>query len=358
MTAWTEFLTHSGAHLDTDAQTPGAPRGIHFADPRTEARAVVAGTIAVPLLHLGLLHSNGADSATFLHNLLSNDVTGLSADGVQWSSLNTSKGRMLASLLLWPEESGHALVAAADLLPVLHKKLTMYVLRSRVKLIDGSADTALIGLAGADAAGILGRAGLPLPPAAMRQTLSKGQRVLRLSGDNFIVATPTGTAAECYAALLAAGAARAGTAAWQLAMIRAGLPQITAATQEEFVAQMLNYELIGGVSFKKGCYPGQEIVARTQYLGKLKRRTYRVAGSGDVLPAPNTDLYAPDFGEQSVGKLVNVASSPDSGFEALAVIRSSSVETGDVRLGTPDGARLKILDLPYPLPDSPPDPQP
>ncbi len=355
MTAWTEFLAHSGARIDTDPQAPGAPRGVHFADPRTEARAAATGTVAVPLLHLGLLHSNGADSATFLHNLLSNDVTGLSADGVQWSSLNTAKGRMLASLLLWPEEGGHALAASADLLPALHKKLAMYVLRSRVKLTDGSADTALIGLAGADAAGVLSRADLPLPSAAMHQALGRGRRVLRLSGDNFIVAVPVDAAAECYAALLAAGAARAGTTAWQLAMIRAGLPQITTATQEEFVAQMLNYELIGGVSFRKGCYPGQEIVARTQYLGKLKRRTYRVAGHGDALPAPNTDLYAPEFGEQSVGKLVNVIPSPDSGFEALAVIRSSCVETGDVRLGTPDGARLKILDLPYPLPD--PEPQ-
>jgi hypothetical protein len=112
---------------------------------------------------------------------------------------------------------------------------------------------------------------------------------------------------------------------------------------------MLNYELIGGVNFHKGCYPGQEIVARTQYLGKLKKRTYRVALPAGVEAAAGMDLYAPDFGEQSAGKLVNVAPTPDGGSEALAVLQSSSAEAGDIHFGGPDGPRLSVLDLPYAL---------
>ena len=127
------------------------------------------------------------------------------------------------------------------------------------------------------------------------------------------------------------------------------LPLITVPTQEEFVAQMLNYELIGGVDFHKGCYPGQEIVARTQYLGKLKKRTYRLALPAGVSAAPGTDVYAPDFGEQSAGKLVNVAPTADGGVEALAVIQSSSAEAGEIRVGAPDGPRANLLELPYAL---------
>ncbi len=164
-----------------------------------------------------------------------------------------------------------------------------------------------------------------------------------------LLAVATEAAPALFDALVAAGAVRAGTAAWQLGMIRAGLPLITAPTQEEFVAQMLNYELIGGVDFHKGCYPGQEIVARTQYLGKLKKRTYRLALPAGSTAAPGTDVYAPDFGEQSAGKLVNVAPTADGGVEALAVIQSSSAEAGDIRVGAPDGPRASLLDLPYAL---------
>jgi hypothetical protein len=124
---------------------------------------------------------------------------------------------------------------------------------------------------------------------------------------------------------------------------------VTLPTQEEFVAQMLNYELIGGVSFSKGCYPGQEIVARTQYLGKLKKRMYRVRLGEGTAPVPGQDLYAPDFPDQSAGKLVNVAPAAEGGFEALAVLQTSSAEAGEVHLGSPDGPRLEFLPLPYAL---------
>ena len=133
-------------------------------------------------------------------------------------------------------------------------------------------------------------------------------------------------------------------------MIRAGLPLITAATQEEFVAQMLNYEVIGGVSFNKGCYPGQEIVARTQYLGKLKKRMYRVLLPKGRQPQPGDDVFTPEFGEQSAGKLVNIAPAPGGGFEALAVMQTSCAALGDVHAFTPDGPPLTFLELPYALP--------
>lgn len=342
-TAWTEYLARLGATFDETA--------VSFDAPQSEVRAVASGTVAVPLTHLGLIRCQGEDAVGFLHNLLSNDIKKLGSDAAQWSSFNSAKGRMLASLLLWKEAEGLAFAVSADIRAMLQKKLSMYVLRSKVKLSCADEDVVLIGVSGADVANVLAAAGAETPPAPMKQTVSGSLRSIRLDTRNAVLAVDAASAPEVFGRLLGAGAVKAGSAAWQLAMIRAGLPLITAATQEEFVAQMLNFEVIGGVSFHKGCYPGQEIVARMQYLGKLKKRMYRVHLDCDQAPAAGTDLFAADFGDQSVGKLVNVVPAPDGGYEALAVMQTSSASSGDVHAGAPDGPRLEILDLPYTLPD-------
>lgn len=334
---WMEYLAQKGAVADNNT--------VQFPD-----RTCADDTVAVPLLHLGLIVSRGEESAPFLHNLFSNDVKKLAPDEAQWNSFNSPKGRMLASLLMWPQADGHALVLSADIQPAMLKKLSMYVLRSKVKLSDGNNDTALIGLSGVQAVRILGEIGAQIPSADMHQSEANAIRCIRLTDRNFILAVPVNDAPDVYRKLLAAGATRGGTAHWQLAMIRTGLPLVTAATQEEFVAQMINFELIGGVSFTKGCYPGQEIVARTRYLGKLKKRMYRVRIEGEQAPQAGADIFTPEFGDQSAGKIVNSAPSPDGGHEALAVMQISCAEAGLAHLGDPAGPRLTVLDLPYELP--------
>jgi len=336
---WTEFLTREGALIEDNS--------IRFA--ATDAATPRDATVAVPLLHLGLIRCAGADSAPFLHNLLSNDVKNLPDDAAQWNSFNTPKGRMLASMLLWREAETHMLALSADVHPAILKKLSMYVLRSKVVLGDAGSDTALVGVSGPGSEATLRAAGLPLPPTSMHVAGSGAIRCIRLADATFVVVVPTADAPRIYGLLAGAGATKAGTSAWQLAMIRAGLPLITALTQEEFVAQMLNYEIIGGVNFHKGCYPGQEIVARTQYLGKLKKRMYRVHVSADQAPLPGADIFTPEFGEQSAGKVVNVAPSPGGGYEALAVMQMTCAEANDARLGSPAGPRLEFLELPYAL---------
>jgi folate-binding protein YgfZ len=341
MTTWTDFLSGEGATLDDDI--------VSFGDATADTATLAASTVAVPLLHLGLVQSTGPDSAPFLHNLFSNDVNKLPAGSAQWNSFNSPKGRMLASFLLWHEDEGHSLLMSADILPAMHKKLSMYILRSKVRLADVSAGRALIGLAGPTVAATLEAAGLPFPTTDMHEALVAGVRTIRLGAEAAIVVVDTEAAPDAYRKLRSAGAVPAGTNAWQLAMVRAGLPLVTSATQEEFVAQMLNYDLIGGISFQKGCYPGQEIVARTKYLGKLKKRMYRVAVAAQPAPATGDDLYSAAFGEQSAGKLVNVAALGGGAFEALAVMQNSCVEEGDVHLGSPDGPLLSVLELPYSL---------
>lgn len=335
---WTDYLVKAGATF--------VDHGIRF-DSADQTKSVV---IAVPLVHLGVIRAVGDDSAPFLHNLFSNDIKKLAADAAQWNSFNTPKGRMLASMLIWSEDDGHRIALSADLLPATLKKLSMYVLRSKVKLDDAGNDIALIGVAGDNAPQVLAAAGIEVPHADMRQSTCANLRCIRLSPSHHVLAVNAADAPTVHRSLVDAGAQSAGTEAWQLAMIRAGLPLVTAATQEEFVAQMLNYEVIGGVSFNKGCYPGQEIVARTQYLGKLKKRMYHVAITGDTAPTPGADLFTPEFGDQSAGKLVNVAPTPDGGFEALAVLQSSCAASGEIHLGSPQGPRLSMLELPYRLP--------
>lgn len=336
-THWSEALTRHGALFDGDH--------VRFANPAPQEAVSV-----IPLCHLGLIASRGEDSTPFLHNLFSNDVAQLPAQAAQWNSFNSPKGRMLASLLLWAEGDGHRLVLSADLAAAMHKKLSMYVLRSKVKLANASDDIALIGVCGAQGRALLAQAGLNPAEAAMSLAGDEACRVITLDAQRWLIALPAEAAGTLFERLLAAGAQPAGTDRWQLAMIRAGQPLITAATQDTFVAQMLNYELIGGVSFKKGCYPGQEIVARTQYLGKLKKRMYRLALPAGVEAKAGDDLFAPDFGDQSAGKLVNLAPTADGNFEALAVLQTSSAEAGEIHLHSLEGPQLRLLDLPYPLP--------
>lgn len=354
MTAWIDFLQSEGFTLDIGAASLSASSA-----PATTA----VDCVIIPLPQLGVLHAEGADAAAYLHNLLSNEVQQLPASGLVWNSLNTPKGRMIANFLLWPEAHAGAgdeklpairLLASADLIAGLHKRLSMYILRSKVKLSDPSADLAIFALCGKSAAELLARCGLPQPATDMSQTAGDGLRVLRLAADHYILITDQAAAVRHFAALQTAGAGKADSSRWQLQLIRAGLALITEAVREEFVAQMINFELTGGVNFKKGCYPGQEIVARAQYLGKVKRRMYRLSSQGplstDTLPAPGSEIF--NAAAESVGKLVNAAPDAAGGIELLAVLQSSAVDDANavLHLGQADGPALALQTLPYALP--------
>ncbi|MDP2108302.1 MAG: tRNA-modifying protein YgfZ, partial [Rhodocyclaceae bacterium] len=181
------------------------------------------------------------------------------------------------------------------------------------------------------------------PTEPMRTASYRGGTAIRLDGNRCVLTLPTGEAANVASELGTAGQ----LGDWHLAEIAAGIPRIVAATQEAFVPQMVNYEMaaIGGVSFQKGCYPGQEIVARTHYLGKVKRRMYRA--SLDAFAAPGTDVFTPESGEQHCGALVLTAPVSAGGYECLVVVQSSGAEAGEVHVGSPTGPRLKMLPLPY-----------
>lgn len=311
----------------------------HLADELAAART---GAIVVPLADLGLIRVSGSEAGDFLHNLLTNDIRHLGPDSIRRAGLCTPKGRLIASFELWRDGDDYLLLLSRDILPAILKKLSMYVLRSKVKLADASQEIALIGLAGTVVRETCGE------QAAMSAVPFSSGRLLRLDETRAILAVPVSDAASA-ANRCAASATPAGMAAWRLLEIGSGIPRITGPTQELFVPQMVNYELpaVGGVSFQKGCYPGQEIVARTHYLGKVKRRMFRARLEKDF-PA-GTDVFTPDLGEQHCGALVLTAPAPEGGYECLVCAQTSAKEADAVFVGSVAGAKLEFLPLPYPI---------
>jgi folate-binding protein YgfZ len=217
----------------------------------------------------------------------------------------------------------------------------MFILRAKAKLTDVSDAWAQFGIWGSGAAERLAAAGLAVPQAPMRAAQSGDSIVAQVAEQRFLVLVP-----EAQRAQLAALAAAVDEDAWALEEIRAGRPQVLAATQDQFVPQMVNLERLGAVDFKKGCYPGQEIVARTQYRGVLKRRMVRARVAAPA--AAGDDLYADEIAGQASGMVANAAPVPGGGSELLAVAQISALEGGrPIRLRAADGPALELLALPY-----------
>jgi len=278
----------------------------------------------------GLLRFSGADAQAFLHAQLTCDVAALAPERATYGAYCTPKGRVVASFLLWRSGEDFFMQLPVPLLEPVRKQLAKFVLRSKVTIADVTADWMLIGVSGGEA---------PVQPA--------GGIAIPLPGNRFLVAVAKDKAPGLLATL-AAGAEEKGTEYWDWLEVRAGIPVVTLATQELFVPQMLNLDLLGGVSYAKGCYPGQEIVARMHYRGTLKQRMYLAHAAGMEPPRPGDKLYSGDFGEQSCGAILNASPAPGGGFDALAVIQIA-VARGDVHWRSPSGPGLELLPLPYPV---------
>ena len=315
-----------------------------FKVPLTVPRTVVA-----ELTQFGLLHFSGDDAQSFLHGQLSCDVAGLAPGHAIYGSYNTPKGRMLASFLLWRDDAGFVMQLPRALCEPIRKRLSMYVLRSKVKVRDASDEFALIGVASADVDALLQPLFPSLPVGPLTMIAGVSANLLRLDEARLLIVATPARGREIRDALLK-NADLASEKAWDLTNIHAGIPFITPATQDQFVPQMANLDLLGGVSFTKGCYPGQEIVARMHYLGKLKQRMYLAHIAGDVAPQPGDKLYSTATGDQAAGMVVNAAPSPEGGQDVLAVLQTASFDGGDAHLASTDGPRLKFFALPYKIP--------
>lgn len=339
---WKAYLESRGARIAGD-------RVADFGHPAEEREATGRGTVIADLSGYGLLQVCGPDAQDFLHGQLSSDVRGLPPDRAQYSSYNTAKGRMLATFLLWRLGEDYVLQLAAELAEPIRRRLALFVLRAKVKIEDVSQARVGLGLAGPDARRLLAARFGRLPEAELGVVHAEGSTLVQLGPQRFELVTSPDQASALWEGLRAA-ARPVGFPCWEWLQIRAGIPRVTAATQDQLVPQMANLDALGGVSFRKGCYPGQEIVARTHYLGKLKRRLYLAHLDGEAAPAPGDPLYGPETEGQASGIVVNAAPAPGGGYDLLAVIQQGSVQTGEVHWKTPDGPRLELLPLPYPVP--------
>ncbi|HET7833857.1 MAG TPA: folate-binding protein YgfZ [Gallionella sp.] len=345
---WQNFLTQHGAVIDAGVVQ-------HFGDRAAELAATTQGTVLCDLSQFGTLRVSGADAQTFLQSMLSNDIREVSADHAQLSSLNTPKGRMLATFLVWRDSNDYLLQVPRALVEAMRKKLSMHVLRAKVTIADISDEVVTLGLSGAQAWEILGKLTIPVPQQPMAVTRIEQVNILAFSDTRFQLSTSAAQAQALWKSLQP-HAQPAASVCWDWLTIRAGIPLVLPRTQEQFVAQMVNYEVIGGVNFKKGCYPGQEIVARMQYLGKPKRRMYLAhlditvqSGTGEA-PQAGDELVSPEMEGQASGMIVNAAPAPSGGYDVLAVVQISSKETQTVHWKTLQGAALQFSELPYPLP--------
>jgi folate-binding protein YgfZ len=291
-----------------------------------------------PLPDLGVMRVEGADATSFLQGQLTQDFALLRSDEARLAAYCTPKGRMQASFIGFKRGDGEVLlIMSRDILETTRKRLAMFVLRSKAKLSDASAAFELYGLAG-EAALAAAPEGEPWtrveadPATSIRLYPADGQpRRLWLA--------PAGTPPP--------GGAPLAPAVWQWGEVRSGIATITAPVASAFVPQMLNYESVGGVNFKKGCYPGQEVVARSQFRGTLKRRGY-LAHADAPLQAGQEVFHEADR-EQPCGTIAQAAAAPQGGWDAIVSLQVSAAEGGRVTAGSPDGAVLALTAAPYPL---------
>ena len=296
---------------------------------------------------LGLIRVQGEDARDFLQGQLTNDINRVTPDEAQLSAWCTPKGRMLALMLIFQHGDDLYLQLPAERIEAVLKRLRMFVLRSKVTLDDASNELAVLALGGHCIDELLGN--IPETDFASGQT--EGLTVIRfpgevprvqIIGDIQVVSAfheRTGTRATAVSSVW-----------WRAQNIRSGIPSVYDATAEAFIPQMLNLDILGGISFTKGCYTGQEVVARMKYLGQLKRRMYLARFDGDITPQPGDSLFSPQSkSAQGAGKIVDVVPSSQGGWEALVVAQIDIAETGDLHLGDAAGLRLELLPPPYGL---------
>jgi len=313
------------------------------------------------LAHTSLIAFEGPDADGFLHSQLSSDVQGLPPDRCQLSTYNSPKGRVLATLLLWRCDDEILLQLPAAIAESIRRRLSMFILRAKVRASPADERFVRIGVGGPNARTVLTAAGLQLPDVDFSlvrpKQISHGESLIdvelamRLPGNRYeLLVTDANAAISTWRSLVAHGATPASPATWRWLTLSSGVGDVVTETQDQFVAQMLNYELIGGVSFTKGCYPGQEIVARTQYRGEIKRRTLLAHAAVGNEPTPAQAIFNAATPDQAVGAVVNAAPSPMGGFDLLACLHTELAANGNLHLGKSDGPRLELLTLPYSLP--------
>ncbi len=349
MKGWGDFLKESGGQV-VDG------RAEHFSHAEAELRAALNdGAVCSDLSHRGLIAAQGPDADLFLQGQLTCDVQQATLDHSILGAFCSPKGRALACLRLFRREDAVYLELPQELVEPTLTRLRKYVLRAKVTLEDASHRLVRFGVAGPHAEAVLTNQFGAIPEAINSVIHTTGEwpdiTVIRLPGitPRFELHGPLPVMQALWKAL-DTHVTFTGAEPWRLLDILAGIPTIYPETVEAFVPQMINLDALDGISFRKGCYTGQEVVARMHYLGKLKRRMYVARVDGENPPRPGDALFSPQAdASQSAGRIVDAAKHPDGGYAVLAVALIECAEQGVLHLGDAQGATLKLEPLPYPF---------
>jgi folate-binding protein YgfZ len=345
---WKTFLAAMRAEFSEDTSKLKVQS---YGNPEQERQIAHSGNIICDLSHYGLIRADGDDAEAFLQGQFTNDLQQVDSSHSQLSSYCNPKGRMLSNFRIFQRDKTLYLSLPGEMLDDTLNRLNMYVMRSKVSLQDASDSLMRIGLSGNRVEEFLSTITGSIPVDTDVVSQQDDYTIVRISGIE--------PRFEIYGSLdgmkkmwqtLNLNSSPIGADAWELLNIQAGLPVIIAETSESFIPQMTNMELINGVSFKKGCYTGQEIVARMHYLGKLKKRMYRIRIDTDKKPLPGDSLFAKDSkGGSNTGTIVSAQLNHENKYEALAVIQITDAENQTLRLYDADGPEIEILKLPYSL---------
>ncbi len=339
---WLDFLKESGAEIENN-------QVISFGNPQREQRMVHTGLIICDLSHQGLISVDGEDAADFLQGQLTNDIRNVSEHHSQLSAYCTHKGRMLANFRVFKRDECFFLKLPLALLEPTLKRISMFTLMAKVALRDSSLNLMRMGLSGPDAHTQLNSILGNVPDEVDDSIQQNGLTIIKCAGPHprYEIIGELDALKKVWQQL-DVHAAPVGAGPWESLDILAGTPTIYPETSEAFVPQMTNMQIINGVSFKKGCYTGQEVVARMQYLGTLKRRMFRININSDDPVSPGDKLFSvASSSGQGTGQIVSAQINPDGGYSALAVINISDTETGQLKLNDANGPDITLQSLPY-----------
>ncbi len=339
---WNKFITKQGAIIKNDQVIAFGKTSSHFYSHEN--------TYVCDLSTLGIIRASGEEAQNFLHGQFTNDLNKVSSSISQISSYCNPKGRMLSIFRIYKRDDDYFLILPRDVLEPTFKKLTMFKLMSKVDLSDDSDQFVIFGVAGPDTKSTLTSLNITIPKQVNHCVQDTEVIIIRLPSENTRVLFITNAKyAISFWKQLTEKLSIATSHLWDLHDIYSGIPQITANTCEAFIPQMTNFELIDGVNFSKGCYPGQEVVARTHYLGKPNRRMYRVSVADDNVPEPGTNIFSPEDENQPVGKIVTAQKTSNDNYSALIVLRTEKEDDDNLHLGSITGPKILMQSLPYSL---------
>ncbi len=339
-TTWKNFLIQQGANYSDNHEarftSPYESSDIHLFD----------------LSYRALLKITGADACTFLHGQFSNDLNSLKGVSSQISSYSNPKGRLLSIFRIIRVNDFYLISLPADIAKLIAKRLQMFIMRADVRIEEISADWANVGVSGNGTDSLLQGEGHTIANegGCANWDEASSTLIVRVADEStqFEIYSPNENMIPIWKKLCKLTTPTS-TTYWKLQHIQEGRAEVYAATQASFIAQMVNLQITGAVNFKKGCYPGQEIIARLQYLGKLKRKMYHYEVDADIPPVPGSEVFVADTDECS-GTVVESASVPRGGVEVLLVLKVEDVDAGrQMQLEGSGGFELQRLSLPYNL---------